>query len=177
MTFQLEAPLKPEEAAGAIISACGLFRYRVWRMWDLSLPVLVLCGMNPSYADAVRSDLTLTKTIGFAKRHGYGGVIIVNLFAFRATDPNVLRSRLSTMAREDVVGPENDAHIAWACQAPPLSTVVAAWGTGWVANRDVEVLSLLRNLRKGNVKCFGKTADGRPRHVSRLGYATPMEEM
>jgi len=175
--FELDAPLTAEQKAGAIVSTCGLYRYRLHRMWDLSLPVMVFCGMNPSVADATRSDLTLAKTIGFAKRHRHGGVILVNLFALRATDPNELRRKLATWARSDVVGTMNDEHIAWACSAPPLATVVVAWGTGWTAGRDGEVLSLLRNLRKGNVKCLGKTADGRPRHPSRLAYDTPLEEM
>jgi hypothetical protein len=76
----------------AIISACGLFRYHLTRTWDEALRPLPFIMLNPSTADASEDDPTIRKCIGFAKRLGFGGIEVFNLFAFRATDPRELRA-------------------------------------------------------------------------------------
>src|SRR3954468_18218250 len=108
---------------GAILSDDGLYRYRLWRIWDDLAPVMVWVMLNPSTADADVDDPTIRKCIGFAKRHRHGGIILANLFAWRTTDPRELPRAA------DPVGPANDEHIRWACRAPLLATVVAGWGS------------------------------------------------
>lgn len=93
------------ERAGAILSACGTYRYHLWRLWDKALPVMVFVMQNPSTADASHDDPTIRKCIGFAKRHGYGGISVRNIFALRATDERIL------LTHHDPFGPENDAHL------------------------------------------------------------------
>lgn len=88
-------------------------------------PVMVWVMLNPSTADGESDDPTIRKCMGFARRSSHGGIIVVNLFAYRATDPKTLRSIA------DPVGPDNDDHILWACQAthgPQDSTRIAGWG-------------------------------------------------
>ena len=72
---------------GANFSRCRQFRYTLWRRWDKTLPPVMMIGLNPSTADAHRNDPTIRRCIGFAKRWGHGGLVMTNLFAFRATYP------------------------------------------------------------------------------------------
>jgi hypothetical protein len=68
--------------------------------------------LNPSTADDRRDDPTIRRCLGFARSLGYGGIHVVNLFAFRATCPRQLR------AADDPVGPDNDGFILRAAQGP-----------------------------------------------------------
>lgn len=115
----------------AIITRDELYRYVLTRWWgDLTLvkppvPELVLpfVMLNPSKADAKLNDPTVRKVIGFAKRLGYYGAAIVNMYGFRATDPTELEHAA------DPVGPDNDLWIARLfSMMRPKSPVVFAWG-------------------------------------------------
>lgn len=157
---------------GALISDCGRYRYRLWRLWDELAPVMVWVMLNPSTADADVDDPTLRKCVGFAKRHRHGGVILVNLFAWRATDPRELA------ACRDPVGPDNDNHIIWALRAPLLATAIAAWGlplTRQMKARADQVRMLMAIHRKPH--CVGKTKDGHPRHPLYVPYAAELEAL
>src|SRR5437868_12651695 len=74
------------KGVSAVISPCGKFRYRLTRQWGegAALPFVML---NPSTADAEQDDPTIRKCVGFAKRMGYDGIEVVNLYAYRATKP------------------------------------------------------------------------------------------
>lgn len=74
----------------ACISPCERYRYWLTRRWDLSLPVVTFLMLNPSTADARKDDATIRKCIGFAKAWGYGGIIVINLFALRSRNPEDL---------------------------------------------------------------------------------------
>lgn len=74
----------------AVISPCGLYRYRLTRTWNGQLDPLVFVMLNPSTADAHVDDPTIRRCIGYAKREWCGGIVVVNLMAYRATKPNVL---------------------------------------------------------------------------------------
>ncbi|CAJ0698587.1 hypothetical protein R11007_02835 [Ralstonia holmesii] len=66
--------------AGAILSDCEQYRYRLWREWERSLPVLGFIMLNPSTADHLENDRTITRCIGRAVAGGYGRLEVVNLF-------------------------------------------------------------------------------------------------
>lgn len=101
----------------ALLSTCGLYRYWLSRTWG-DTPPLVVIGLNPSTADAMQDDPTIRRCIGFARREGCGGLMMLNLFAFRATDPAML---YTTQAR---VGPLND----YMLHRLATGKVLAAWG-------------------------------------------------
>ena len=75
----------------AVISECGRYRYMLTRQWagghtstgTWLLPIIML---NPSTADASIDDPTIRRCAAFAKREGWHGIRVVNLFAFRATE-------------------------------------------------------------------------------------------
>jgi len=92
----------------ATLSPCGRYRYRLGRRWAqhrLSLPLLFVM-LNPSTADAEQDDATIRRCTTFAVAHGFDAMEVVNLFAFRATDPADL------WRAADPVGPDADRHIA-----------------------------------------------------------------
>jgi hypothetical protein len=130
--------------------------------------------LNPSTADASEDDPTIRKCIGFAKRWGAGGIRVVNLYPWRATNPRDLPNGREVGGEHTGVLSNNDAAIlAASCDA---GWVVVAWGANhgpWPMQR-VHVLDLLRNRR---VCCLGRTADGSPRHPLMLAYTTELEEM
>lgn len=136
-----------------IFSPCRQYRYTLWREWDMFNPNYVqFIGLNPSTADEVQDDPTIRRCIGFAKRWGYGAMCMTNIFAFRATDPKVMKQCPLP------VGPENDRWLVEIARGASLT--VAAWGVhGEFMARNVEVMKLLDNLQ-----CFGVTKDGHPKH-------------
>ena len=141
--------------SGADFSACGTFRYRLRRTWTTG-PRVAFIGLNPSTADATKDDPTIRRCVGFAKAWGFGGVDVVNLFAFRATEPRELKRAA------DPVGTENDSHLVEV--AVSAGRVVAAWGVhGSHQGRDEAVLDLLR-VAGVSVYCLSRTQAGQPRH-------------
>ncbi len=157
----------------AVISPCGLFRYRLEREIQLSGIVVALFGVNPSTADATKDDATIRKDIGFGLRNGWRRIIKGNLFAYRATDVREL-SRAA-----DPFGPENLDHVARIIQDADL--LVPCWGS-----RDklpsrfryeyMEDFAGLLYASGKPVRCFGITKSGDPMHPLMLGYDTPLRE-
>ena len=136
----------------AAFSPCRRFRYSLSRVWNPKLPIITFVGLNPSTADEQKDDPTVRRCIGFARRWNFGGLILVNLFAYRSTKPSGL------LEAPDPVGPANDKHILVSAGAARL--LVLAWGTrGGFLDRDQHVLSFLRDAH-----CLGTTKDGHPRH-------------
>lgn len=113
--------------AGATLSDCGLYRYDLWRRW-VTGPTLAFIMLNPSVADATVTDPTLGRCIGFARRDGFGALLLRNLFAFRTHRPSYLTT--AHRAGRDVVGPENDMWLQTLPERDDVSAIVAAWGQG-----------------------------------------------
>ena len=136
----------------AVISNCELYRYELRRVWDESAPFVLFIGLNPSTADGTTDDNTSRVCINYAKRWGYGGLLLGNLFAFRSRDQNALHTA------PDPIGPENDYWLRSLQSQAKL--VVCAWtNTGSFKGRDQAVLAFLRKPH-----CLVKLKSGRPGH-------------
>lgn len=159
------------EAKGALLSADGMYRYRLWRIWDDLAPVMVWVMLNPSTADADQDDPTIRKCIGFARANRHGGIIVVNLFAYRATDPREL-PRVA-----DPVGPENDDHIRWAVRAPILASVVGGWGGDKFAVNRAKAVRMAIVATGRRLQCFRKSKTGQPWHPLYLPYSEPLQDL
>jgi hypothetical protein len=146
------------DLSGAVFSMCDRYRYRLWRVWDNHKPRIVWVMLNPSTADESVLDPTLRRVDDYSKRWGFGGFEVVNLFAWRATDPRDLRECPVP------VGPVNNSQILDAANV--AACVVAGWGaTSWrfVAERRGKVSSLL--LTHGHdIYCLRKSKSGHPVH-------------
>lgn len=148
----------------ALLSHDGVYRWWLSRTWGgdglmpdhaiLSRPLVVI-GLNPSTADALQDDPTIRRCVSFARAWGCGGLVMLNLFAFRSTDPDAL------LAATDPIGFANDHHLAERTANRP---VLCAWGTGGeIRGRGAAVARSLRALGRELV-CLGFTAHGHPRH-------------
>src|SRR4051812_37498054 len=94
----------PAQDSGAITE--GAYRYLLWRTWDASRPCALWILLNPSLADAQTDDHTLRRCKAFSASWQFGGLEVVNLFAFRTPYPRDLHRAT------DPVGEDNDNHIA-----------------------------------------------------------------
>ena len=152
---------------GAIFDETATYRYLLSRRWENDGRSVTFVMLNPSTADAFKEDPTITRCIGFAKGFGYHALRIVNIFAFRSTDPKKLRKV------EDPVGPDNDRYIREACFRS--SSVICAWGThGALHARDLKAWEQIR-LEVPNVFCLGRTKGGHPKHPLYLKATTELE--
>ena len=96
------------------------YRYLLTRSWNRDLPVVCFVMLNPSQADQNHNDNTIRRCIGFAQSWGYGGLEVVNLFAFMTPYPDVL------LQANDPVGKDNERHLRAAIKRN--NDVVLAWG-------------------------------------------------
>jgi hypothetical protein len=176
--------------SGAAISACGRYRYLLWREWrdiashnDANWRVLkgdgkeyrepkscVFVMLNPSTADGEIDDPTIRRCVAFAKREKFERLEVVNLFAYRATNP---RDVLALKHPADPVGSENQRWVTMSAQDSGL--IICAWGAhgshlgqadtmrGWLIDHPQYAL--------------GFTADGHPRHPLYLKADAPLLEM
>lgn len=155
---------KGDAASTAVYSECEAYRYALTREWAVGRRLLVVM-LNPSTATEAANDPTVERCERRARGLGYGGFRVVNLFAWRATDPRALRGVA------DPVGPENDRAIAegaaWA------DDILCGWGGhGALGGRDREVVAELRE--RGRVLWhLGLTRAGQPKHPLYIGYAQP----
>jgi len=150
----------------AVISDCGNYRYVLRRSLGSLIrwykPCLFIM-LNPSTADAEKDDATIRRCISFTKREGRTHLTVVNLFAFRATNPKKL------FESDDPVGPENDKYLIEEIKKHDL---------GAQPNISGRVKKLITNgiLGRG-IQCLGKTKKGFPRHPLYLKKDTKLENI
>lgn len=153
----------------AVLSPDGKYRYWLSRFWAGVLNPMVICMLNPSTADANEDDPTIRRCIGFAKRERNTGLIVVNLFALRATNPDELLNHPSPYG-----GLDQDYYMSMALRSCREKLVVA-----WGAHDTVpgtDRFGILDMALKYQVKayCFGKTKRGFPKHPLYLKNNEPL---
>lgn len=157
----------------AIISPCGTYRYRLER--ELALvrgPTVLWIMLNPSTADATDDDPTIRKVMGFSRLAGYARLIVVNLFAFRSTDPAACHAAVKVDA-DAAEGPDNELRIMEA--AGEAAAIVCAWGAApWAEEQARIVCSMFDDLDHApEGLCLGTTKSGAPKHPLYVPYAQP----
>lgn len=154
----------------AVLSADDVYRHRLDRDLGTGGPAAAICGVNPSTADAEKDDHTIRKDMGFASRLGWGRIIKVNKFDFRATDVNALKLALKPCSDE------NDRYLRDAFEEAEF--VVFAWGPltklpKHLRNRWKRVAEIAHEAGK-TPKCWGTVSDGHPYHTLTLAYSMPL---
>ena len=148
----------------AEISECGKYRWKLVRVWGDHDTPIVFVGLNPSTADGEKDDATIRRVVSFADRAGHQAVIMLNLFAFRVTNPRILESAT------DPIGEKNDGYLQEYTRA---YRTVCAWGShrsALIRDRARDVLDFLPEP----YYCLGKTRDGGPRHPLYVKGATTL---
>ena len=136
----------------ATFSDCRKYRYALSRTWNGKKKTILFIGLNPSTANEKIDDPTIRRCINYAQNWGYGSLLMVNLFAYRATMPSELKNV------KNPIGNDNDLHIIELSKKADLA--VAAWGNnGTLLNRDKEVKKILPNLM-----CLKINKSGQPAH-------------
>ena len=151
---------------GATFSTDRKYRYSLWRIWNQQPPCVFIL-LNPSRADETRDDPTIKRCQGRALRDGWGGIIVVNLFAWQSADP----SRLLFV--DDPIGQENDEYIRQAVRRAGM--VICGWGTnGMIKDRDTAVLWLVHGEGKP-LYALGFNRNGTPKHPLYVRYSVKPE--
>lgn len=158
--------IKGDAPSVAVYSDCEAYRYLLTRVWDDEAPRALFIMLNPSTATEVQNDPTVERCERRARALGFGAFRVTNIFAYRATDPKVMR------AQADPVGPENDTAIRksldWA--GGPSDRIICAWGAhGAHLDRGAAVERLLRATGR-ELHHLGLTKAGAPKHPLYIAY-------
>jgi hypothetical protein len=146
------------------------YRYVLTRTWDPQGPVVGWLMLNPSKADALANDQTISRCVSFSRGWGAGGLVVVNLFALRSTNPAGVRTH------PDPVGVGNDEVIVEQLAAPAVKRVVAAWGAHPFAVHRARHVTELLAARDVALSCLGTAKGGYPYHPCRLPYRMPLAD-
>ena len=152
--------------SGAIFSEDRVYRRMLWRKTGHPGPLLNMLMLNPSVADAVRSDPTVTRQIKRAALLGCcGGLIVTNAYDLVSTDPRALKKH------SEPCSPINDAAIAEAAQQAAESggMCIAGWGRNCTTSRQNHIHTLFENLRI-KLLCLGQNDDMSPVHPLYIPY-------
>jgi hypothetical protein len=138
-------------SSGAHFSACRKYRYYLWRIWDETKPMVAFIGLNPSTANESENDPTIRRVVSFANSWGFGGVYMLNLFAYCSPYPKELN------VCDDPVF-DNDYYLKFI--ASTVDEIIFAWGNYKEAKeRSIHVSKMFPDA-----KCLIKNNDGTPRH-------------
>ena len=143
------------------------YRYSLWRRFtsrDCPLSQMIaFVGLNPSTADEWKNDPTVERCERRARRLGYDGMLMMNAYAYRSTDPRGLKEA------SDPVGPHNIEALVEICRQ--VRTVVACWGVHCSESHEWFICRAMDR----EIHCLGVTAAGRPRHPLYLRNDQPLE--
>ncbi|WP_394178813.1 DUF1643 domain-containing protein [Yoonia maritima] len=153
---------KDDAPSTALYSDCERYRYALTRSWDDTGKRVLFVMLNPSKATEVQNDPTVERCERRARTLGFGAFRVTNIFAWRETDPHLMRKA------NDPVGPENDVvlleSVNWADQ------IIAAWGThGEHLERGAATAELLHKTGKP-IFTLGLTKHGHPKHPLYISY-------
>lgn len=160
--------MKQTQPNGAMFDQDRVYRYALWRSAGFYTRTVGVIGLNPSTADEHTDDPTIRKCRHFCIRWECDRLVMLNLFAFRATDPQEL------LTAADPVGPNNDllmsAWLDW------CDLIVCCWGASIKSELLLPRVRALREmLGSQQVMCLGTTQSGAPKHPLYLPYETKLE--
>lgn len=141
----------------AVFSEDRAYRYVLKRNTGFGSETCLFLMLNPSTADEIINDATVSRCIDYSNMWGYGNLIVCNLFAYRATLPSDMKKV------NDPIGPDNNHWIN--ASALKADKIIVAWGVhGAYKNRSQYVLKEVLDLKNMPVYHLGLTKDGEPKH-------------
>jgi len=158
----------------AVFSPCLKYRYALW--YCLQEPnlfgeeeeenAIAFLMLNPSTADENKSDPTVTRCQNHARRLGYNALYVLNLFAYRATDPKDM------YAANEPIGVENDKFIDSICEG--VDEVVLAFGNHGEYRDRWKIVERLKG--KTNLKYLELNQSGMPKHPLYVASETDLKD-
>lgn len=146
----------------ATFSPCGKYRYVLARVWNDDQPKAMCIGLNPSTANAEDDDPTIRRLIGLLKNNGYGGFYMCNLFALISPFPDALRMTPDPIKSNDIF---------LKATREISDAVVFCWGNFKQAEyRARKIIPMFPGAW-----CFGKNANGTPKHPLYLKADTKLQ--
>jgi hypothetical protein len=155
------------EKKGAELNRDKTYRYKLWRIWDHTKPLVLFVGVNPSVADGTEDDNTIRRCSRFARDWGYGGFYMVNLFAWVATDPRHLKKKIDTFLPNQLFV-QNEINNEFILKSATFcDRIVFIWGAtgGQYVDRCQELKKMFPDAW-----CIRKTKEGHPEHPLYLKY-------
>lgn len=133
--------------------------YRYWLTRDFESleqirDTVLFVMLNPSTANAEFNDPTILRCMNFADSWSMRGLVVVNLYALRSTDPKNL------WKHNDPVGPDNDEWLRKICRSH--QNIVCAWGNNAKRDRVDQFVELVGDSTK--LICLGTNKNGSPKH-------------
>lgn len=154
----------------AIFSECGLYRHSLTREWGEG-PLLPFSMLQPSMAGFEIDDPTIRRCMGFARREGFAGLIVVNMFGLISPYPETLKTSV------DPFGPGNYREHVRVLEIAAASSIpiVCAWGAHPMALEPARAFVQHADYHRARLVCLGKTKGGAPRHPLYVRADQPFE--
>lgn len=146
--------MSKSDRGNALFSDDMVYRYALFRGWEEGRESVLFVMLNPSTADAERDDPTVRRCVAYAKRWGFRSMVVVNLYALRATNPRAL------LKHPEPIGELNDRHIS--AHALGASRIVCAWGNHGTG-RSQAVVDMLIGAGH-HLYCLDVNLTGEPVH-------------
>lgn len=144
------------------------FRYDLTRIWMPKGRIVTFCMLNPSTADETKNDPTIERCQHRAMAMGFGGLVVVNIFPLRATDPKELKKHADPRGEKSPGGQKNfERVLQWAKES---HLFIAGWGQhGKLWSQGPGTLSGLKN-NNINIHALKMNKDGSPAHPLYISY-------
>jgi hypothetical protein len=152
----------------AELSPCGRYRYQLSRSLLFGSGTCLFVMLNPSTADHAIDDQTIRQCLGFTEHWGFNRLLVVNLFAWRATDPHGMFTAI------DPIGPDGDGWILRA--AKQSDRIVCAWGAHGKHKGRGDAVKRLMQGAGYTLHHLGLTKAGQPKHPLYLARETALKE-
>ena len=161
------------EDRGAVFNEERTHRRRLWRIWDKSLPLLYVVGMNPSIADENDNDPTVERCVRRATALGYGGLCMLNMLDVIETDSR----KLDVMPHEQRCTVHNMEELKYALETASrgLADILCAWGKPGQKYGYVAWFATQANRKGVTLFCLKKNKDGSPVHPLYQPYSKQFE--
>lgn len=159
----------PGEALNLISGQVAIngHRFALWRQLMHRERLVHWIMLNPSTASAGADDATMRRVCDFSRRWQFGWVTVGNLWSYRATDSEKLKTWLDRGG--EWVARTSAECMQWVeSMAQRADLVVVAWGVR--GQKDRRGLAVLRHLAQLGIEphALALTRSGEPAHPLRL---------
>jgi len=143
----------------SVFSECGQYRYVLSRDWSITQRPIAMCiGLNPSTANDIQDDQTISRLSKSLNHLGFGGFRMTNLYALISTKPKLLFEVPDAIKDND----------KWLVKTKEeCQEVIFCWGNF----KNIEYRAKIVSSLFQKATCFGRNKNGTPWHPLAMMYA------